>query len=160
MKKLEKLKNFVCNYYKDIFKVIAIIIFFILIYVGLKESHAYLVIYTVIISIYVGYSYGEDDAIGLLVYAVIITTICNSYFYIAKDYDNYYETNSEKKIKLLEKGIILFDDLTTLEDRELYYSCLEINCTHIVKTKMIKSFKGYNDIFNTTQTLLSPIKKN
>jgi hypothetical protein len=160
MKKLEKLKNFICNYYEDIFKVIVLIGFFILVYIGLKESYVYLAIYTLIITIYVAYSYSDEHALGLLVFAIIIILIAHSFFYIAKDFDNYYETTSEKKIKLLEKGIILFDDLTTLEDRQLYYSCLEFNCTHIVTSKYTKGFKGYNDIFNKSQTSLAPIKKN
>jgi hypothetical protein len=146
--KLEEILNFVCDYKYVIF----FIVLMGFIYLGIKYTFwipiGYVFIFGIIFSVIE--SNGEVFPVISLT-SLMIGVLCLIVFTLTHNIYVIEEIKTSKKIKLLYNKVILFDDMSTLNDEKIYYKCLAYNCKKIIKTEKIKGYKGYNDLFNYSE---------
>lgn len=147
------IKDIIFNFISKYQIIVYLILFSVFVFLGFKYSlwltFGYIFIMAFIILWNAEYSSNDSLFLSSFVLPLIIWVVLIVIYAATLEYNSQEVKIIERNIKLLHDEKILFDDMTILNDKELYYKCLHFNCTKIVQTKTIKYKEGYNDIFNS-----------
>lgn len=146
-------KDLIFNFISKYQMVIYLSLFVIFVFLGFKYSLWFTFVYIFIAAFIIFWCsepYEEDSVfLSSFVVPLIIWLVLIIIYALNIEYNTQEVKITERNIKLLYDEKILFDDMTTLDNKELYYKCLHFKCSKIVETETIKYKEDYNDIFRS-----------